>query len=149
MSSLTRLQKELRMMTNEPVANCSASIVNDNFYEWEAILIGPRDTPYENGIFKLKLHIPNDYPFKPPQVRFMTKIYHPNINSSGQICLDILKTQWSPSLTISKLLLSLLALMDQPNPDDPLVLEVARQMKTNRESYYQTARNWTLQYANE
>jgi len=148
MTTLTRLQKELRMMQTDPVPNCSASIVNDNLYEWDAILIGPHDTPYENGIFKLKINIPNDYPFKAPQVRFMTKIYHPNINSSGQICLDILKTQWSPSLTISKLLLSLLALMDQPNPDDPLVLEIARQMKSNRDAYYQTAKNWTLQYAN-
>lgn len=131
----------------DPPSNCSAGLVGESLYDWEATIIGPKDTPYEGGIFVVSVHIPCDYPFKPPLCRFKTKIYHPNINQTGQICLDILKTQWAPSLTISKVLLSLLILLDHPNPDDPLMPDVARMMKENIEEYKRTARNWTLMYA--
>lgn len=60
------------------------------------------DSPYQGGVFFLTIHFPTDYPFKPPKVAFTTRIYHPNINSNGSICLDILRSQWSPALTISK-----------------------------------------------
>jgi len=65
------------------------------------------DSPYSGGVFFLAIHFPTDYPFKPPKVNFTTRIYHPNINSNGSICLDILRDQWSPALTISKGTLSL------------------------------------------
>ena len=64
--------------------------------------MGPGDSPYAGGVFFVMIHFPPDYPFKPPKVQFQTKVYHPNINSQGSICLDILKEQWSPALTISK-----------------------------------------------
>jgi ubiquitin-conjugating enzyme E2 D/E len=147
MSSLKRLQKELEQLQKEPPENCSAGVIGDNLFEWEGVIIGPKDTPYEGGVFNLKIHIPSDYPFKPPACVFTTKIYHPNINSSGQICLDILKSQWAPSLTISKVLLSILALMDCPNPDDPLVSEIANLYKSNKKEYDRVAREWTINYA--
>ena len=64
--------------------------------------MGPGDSPYAGGVFFVMIHFPPDYPFKPPKVQFQTKVYHPNVNSQGSICLDILKEQWSPALTISK-----------------------------------------------
>ncbi|CAD0199965.1 unnamed protein product [Chrysodeixis includens] len=105
------------------------------------------DSPYQGGVFFLTIHFPTDYPFKPPKVAFTTRIYHPNINSNGSICLDILRSQWSPALTISKVLLSICSLLCDPNPDDPLVPEIARIYKTDREKYNELAREWTRKYA--
>lgn len=134
------------------------------------------DSPYQGGVFFLTIHFPTDYPFKPPKVAFTTRIYHPNINTNGSICLDILRSQWSPALTISKgeqptkssifhwkkklttfrllylffyytVLLSICSLLCDPNPDDPLVPEIARIYKTDREKYNELAREWTRKYA--
>ena len=109
--------------------------------------MGPEDSPYSGGVFFLNIVFPPDYPFKPPKVTFTTKIYHCNINSNGSICLDILKDQWSPALTISKVLLSISSLLTDANPDDPLVPEIANLYKNNRESHDNTAREWTQRYA--
>ncbi|XP_052540495.1 ubiquitin-conjugating enzyme E2 D2 isoform X3 [Tympanuchus pallidicinctus] len=103
-------------------------------FHWQATIMGPNDSPYQGGVFFLTIHFPTDYPFKPPKVAFTTRIYHPNINSNGSICLDILRSQWSPALTISKVLLSICSLLCDPNPDDPLVPEIARIYKTDREN---------------
>ncbi|XP_061054315.1 ubiquitin-conjugating enzyme E2 T-like isoform X3 [Eubalaena glacialis] len=108
---------------------------------------GPNDSPYQGGVFLLTIHFPTDYPFKPPKVAFTTKIYHPNITSNGSICLDILRSQWSPALTVSKALLSICSLLCDPSPDDPLVPETAHTDKANREKYNRLAREWTQKYA--
>ena len=109
--------------------------------------MGPEDSPYQGGVFFLNIQFPPDYPFQPPKVTFQTRIYHPNINSNGSICLDILKDQWSPALTISKVLLSISSLLTDPNPDDPLTPEIANIYKTNIDQYNNTAREWTQRYA--
>jgi len=147
MSDIKRLQKELNDMLKDDIPNLSAGPVNGNLFEWEAVIMGPIGTPYEGGVFNLNISIPTNYPFKPPIVIFKTKIYHPNINSSGSICLDILKTQWSPALTISKILLSICSLLSDPNPNDPLVPDIAKLLKESPDNYYQNAKEWTSLYA--
>uniref|UniRef100_A0A4W5LCI5 Ubiquitin-conjugating enzyme E2D 2 (UBC4/5 homolog, yeast) n=1 Tax=Hucho hucho TaxID=62062 RepID=A0A4W5LCI5_9TELE len=129
------------------ITQCSAGPVGDDMFHWQATIMGPNDSPYQGGVFFLTIHFPTDYPFKPPKVAFTTRIYHPNINSNGSICLDILRSQWSPALTISKVLLSICSLLCDPNPDDPLVPEIARIYKTDREKYNRIAREWTQKYA--
>ena len=148
--ALRRIQKELTDMQKDPPGGCSCGPESESsFYKWSGVIMGPADSPFAGGVFKLSIHFPSDYPFKPPKVNFDTRIYHPNVNSSGVICLDILKDQWSPALTISKVLLSILSLLTDPNPDDPLWPEVAHQYKTNRLAYDLTAREWTSLYAQE
>merc|ERR1711935_853047 len=145
--ALKRIQKELMDFERDPPENCSAGPTGQDLFTWQASIIGPSDSPYHSGIFFLTIHFPTDYPFKPPKVQFKTKIYHPNINSQGNICVDILQSLWSPVLTISKVLLSICSLLTEPNPDDPLVPEIAALYKKDRKKYYATARAWTDSYA--
>ncbi|CAA2983792.1 ubiquitin-conjugating enzyme E2 10-like [Olea europaea subsp. europaea] len=78
--------------------------VAQDMFHWQATIIGPNESPYAGGVFQVTIHFPPDYPFKPPKVAFRTKVFHPNINNNGNICLDILKDQWSPALTISNVI---------------------------------------------
>lgn len=136
-------------MQKTPPENCSAGPANDanDPYTWHATIIGPEGSPYHGGIFKLVINIPADYPFKAPKITFKTKIYHCNVNSNGSICLDILKDNWSPALTISKALLSICSLMDDPNPNDPLMPEIAALFVKDRAKHDANAREWTMEYA--
>ncbi|CAA0807088.1 Ubiquitin-conjugating enzyme E2 28 [Striga hermonthica] len=138
-----RILKELKDLQRDPPTSCSAGPVAEDMFHWQATIMGPPDSPYAGGVFLVAIHFPPDYPFKPPKVAFRTKVFHPNINSNGSICLDILKEQWSPALTISKVLLSICSLLTDPNPDDPLVPEIAHMYKTDRSKYETTARSWT------
>jgi ubiquitin-conjugating enzyme E2 D/E len=146
--ALRRLQKEYTDLQQDPPANCTAGpLSDDDYYTWEAMIFGPEASPFTGGVFRLTIRFPSDYPFKPPIVTFKTKIYHPNINAAGGICLDILKGQWSPALTISKVLLSILSLLTDANPADPLMPEIASIYKNNRAAYEEKAREWTALYA--
>ena len=145
--SLRRIQKELTDLRVDPPTNCSAGPIGDDMFRWEGVIMGPADSPYAGGVFKLNIQFPVDYPFKPPHLQFTTKIYHPNINAAGLICLDILKGQWSPALTISKVLLSITSLLTDPNPNDPLVPEIANLYKRDKAAYEMEARTWTPRYA--
>ncbi|XP_006513542.1 ubiquitin-conjugating enzyme E2 D1 isoform X2 [Mus musculus] len=115
------IQKELSDLQRDPPAHCSAGPVGDDLFHWQATIMGP--------------------------IAFTTKIYHPNINSNGSICLDILRSQWSPALTVSKVLLSICSLLCDPNPDDPLVPDIAQIYKSDKEKYNRHAREWTQKYA--
>ena len=148
MAALKRIQKELVDFNKDPPANCSAGPVNDSdMFHWQATIMGPGDSPYQGGVFFLNIHFPTDYPFKPPKCTFVTRIYHPNINSNGKICLDLLNDAWNPCLTISKLLLSISYLLTDPDPDGTLVPEIALIYQNNRDQYNRIAKEWTKKYA--
>lgn len=124
-------------ISQDPPANCSAAPHNNDLFvalrqhccsprltalwyrfQWVSTIAGPKASPYEGGVFYLDIRFPQDYPFRPPKVTFSTRIYHCNINSQGGICLDILKDNWSPALSISKVLLSISSLLTDPNPGE-------------------------------
>lgn len=109
---------------------------------------GPPNSPYEGGIFEVSIDIPDRYPFEPLKMKFITKVYHPNVSSqSGAICLDILKDAWSPVLTLKTTLVSLQSLLCSPEPNDPQDAEVAKVYLTDRATFERTARYWTETYA--
>jgi ubiquitin-conjugating enzyme E2 D/E len=145
--SAKRIQKELADITLHPPFNCSAGPKSDNIYEWVATIMGPPTSVYQGGIFFLDIIFPQEYPFKPPKITFRTRIYHCNIASNGAICLDILKDQWSPALTISKVLISICSLLTDANPDDPLVQSIAHQYVHARKEHDEAARDSTKRFA--
>ena len=109
-----RIVKETQRLLSEPAPGISATPYRDNLRYFNIIIAGPTGSPYESGIFKLELFLPEQYPMESPKVRFLTKIYHPNIDKLGRICLDILKDKWSPALQIRTVLLSIQALLSAP-----------------------------------
>lgn len=148
---MKRLEKELMDIQNqskESDAQVNAHMIGNDLTRWKGYIKGPMGTPYEDGNFVLDIIIPTEYPYVAPIVKFDTKIWHPNISSqTGVICLDILKNEWSPALTIRTALLSIQALLSSPEPDDPQDAEVARMYKDNYEAFVQTARMWVDMFA--
>jgi ubiquitin-conjugating enzyme E2 N len=132
---------------SEPAPGISAEPNEENLRYFKVMIMGPKESPYEGGVFRLELFLPEDYPMASPKVRFLTKIYHPNIDKLGRICLDILKDKWSPALQIRTVLLSIQALLSAPNPDDPLAENVAKHWKENEKDAIATAKEWTRQWA--
>lgn len=149
MGSKKRIMKELNDINKGISENISLGPKDgDNLYEWTAIINGPKDTPFEGGIFKLDIILPSNYPFKSPEIKFKTKMYHPNIDSEGNICLDILKDKWSPALSISSTLLSICSLLTDPNSKDPLNVNAADVYDNDKEKYNKKVRDYTRRYAN-
>ena len=151
MTALKRLTKELNEITQDPPSGCSAAPRDPaDMFAWLATITGPGESPYDGGVFVLNVAFPKDYPFRPPKITFNTKIFHPNVSrQGGEICLDILKDEWSPALTISRVLLSITSLLTDPNPEDPLDGDVASLYLDNRPEFERTARCWTERYAAE
>jgi len=142
-----RILKETQKLEKEPIVGIYAEPQKDNPRHFEVMIAGPKDSPYEGGLFKLQLYLPEDYPMVPPKVLFMTKIYHPNIDFLGKICLDILKTNWSPALQIRSVLLSIQLLLSEPNTADPLNEQVNAHWLKDKADAQNTAKEWTAKYA--
>ena len=146
--AVNRLKKELQRLKANPEDGIFTEPIDDkNIFYWRGVIIGPANSPYENGRFKLTIIAGSNYPFSPPKIKFETRIYHPNISGDGRICLDLLQKNWSPALTISKALLSIASLLNDPNPEDPLVFHVAQMDKHDRQQYDKIAQKWTQTYA--
>jgi ubiquitin-conjugating enzyme E2 D/E len=142
-----RILHEIKLLENEDKDNFNIFCELDNINNFKGYIRGPLNTPYENGKFYVTLNLPSDYPYNPPLLLFKTKIYHPNINENGAICLDILKDEWSPVLTISKLMHSIISLLSDPNPDDPLVESIAYELKNCPDIFNEKAKKYTEIYA--
>ncbi|RZC38800.1 ubiquitin-conjugating enzyme E2-22 kDa, partial [Asbolus verrucosus] len=131
-----RIRREFKeVIKSEEVAKCAIKVelLNDSYTELKGEITGPPDTAYEGGIFVLEIKVPETYPFNPPKVRFITKIWHPNISAAA--------------MTLRTVLLSLQALLSAAEPDDPQDAVVAKQFKENIEMFQMTARHWTNVYA--
>jgi ubiquitin-conjugating enzyme E2 N len=149
MSINQRIIKETKKLESDPIVGIYAIPVPENPRYFNVSISGPKDSPYEGGLFKLQLYLPEEYPMVPPKCLFMTKIYHPNIDFLGRICLDILKNNWSPALQIRAVLLSIQSLLNEPNTADPLNEKVNEHWLRDKKDAENTAREWTLKYASQ
>ncbi|KAI5404723.1 variant 2, Ubiquitin-conjugating enzyme E2 27 [Lathyrus oleraceus] len=143
MIDFSRVQKELVECRKDAAGSgIQVSPKSDNLVNLIGTIPGPTGTPYEGGVFQIEITIPDGYPFEPPKMKFTTKVCQ-----SGAICLDILKDQWSPALTLKTALLSVQALLSAPQPDDPQDAVVAQQYLKDYQTFVNTARYWTESFA--
>lgn len=151
MSFLRRLTVHYNDLQKNPPPLCHAEPKNpdENMACWIGYIEGPEGTPYAGGRFHLSINFPSDYPFKPPDIRFTTPIFHPNIGLDGQICLDLLHSQWSPVLGIRHLLISLCSLLSDPNPDHGLNEDALKCFRSDRTNYDAVVKERTRKYAME
>ena len=132
---IKRINKELKECQNN---NFKINLIDDDITKWILFFDGPSDTPYENFNFKLSIIFPIDYPFSPPDIRFLSKIFHPNISLDSIICLDILKYNWSPVLSMYKVIISLISLLSDPNTKSPLNDHAAKLYNSDIDLYNKT-----------
>ncbi|CAG9571100.1 unnamed protein product [Danaus chrysippus] len=149
-----RLSREIKNMKEKPVWGITCHPLKEDVYDvLQVKMAGPRGSPYEKGLFELIINIPDKYPFEPPQVKFVTPVYHPNIDKGGRICMNMLKMPtretegWLPTITIETLLISIQTLLANPNPDDPLMMEIAMEYKSDIDKFKENASKHTEQYA--
>lgn len=149
MSRAKRIAKELEDVKRDQLSGVTIDMAeDDDLSHLKGTFLGPPGTPYEGGLFEVDIKIPVEYPFKPPIMKFDTRIYHPNISSqTGAICLDILKDAWTPILTLKSSLISLQSLLQSPEPTDPQDAQVAKLYLTDPKKFAETAANWTKIYA--
>ena len=140
----SRIWSEWNQYWNEPLANVIIGMNNNDIRSWTATITGPQDTPYYGGLFFVRIEFPEDYPESPPKMKMMTPIYHMNIAEDGEICLNILKKGYSPSLSIGYMISSLIYLLGTPNPMDPLRGPLGYQYMERRAEYLEVARKHTL-----
>ncbi|KAH3684253.1 hypothetical protein WICPIJ_004773 [Wickerhamomyces pijperi] len=135
-----RLIRDLKRIQQDPPDGVSASPHADNVMIWNAIIIGPSDTPFEDGTFRLSITFDEEYPNKPPQVKFLSEMFHPNVYASGELCLDILQNRWSPTFDVSSILTSVQSLLNDPNTASPANVEAAQLYKDHSSMYAKRVR---------
>lgn len=145
--TMKRIHREIGDLKKEDPGAIVLAPTEENLYLWKGSIPGPEGSVYEGGVFNVEVVLPPDYPFTAPKAMFKTRIYHMNISEQGNICIDILKQNWSPALSLFKVMLSLSSLLTDPNPKDPLVPSIATQYTRNRQLHDTTARQWTQMYA--
>ncbi|KAI0746427.1 ubiquitin-conjugating enzyme/RWD-like protein [Daedaleopsis nitida] len=146
-TTLKRIHREIADIKKEDLGPIKLAPSDDDLFHWNATIPGPEGSVYEGGVFSVEISLAHDYPFSAPRVTFRTRIYHMNINDRGSICIDILKHNWSPALSLFKVILSLSSLLTDPNPKDPLVPQIATEYVRNRVQHDREARRWTEIYA--
>ena len=130
-----RLVRDFKRLQSDPPTGISGAPTESNIMLWHAVMFGPEDTPWEGGTFKLTLQFTEEYPNKAPTVKFVTKMFHPNIYADGSICLDILQNQWSPIYDVAAVLTSIQSLLCDPNPNSPANSEAATLFRDSVREY--------------
>ncbi|XP_004493279.1 ubiquitin-conjugating enzyme E2 22 [Cicer arietinum] len=140
---IKQLAKELKNLDETPPEGIKVVVNDDDFSTIYADIDGPAGTPYENGIFRMKLQLSRDFPHSPPKGFFLTKIFHPNIASNGEICVNTLKKDWNPSLGLRHVLIVVRCLLIEPFPESALNEQAGKLLLENYEEYARHARLYT------
>jgi peroxin-4 len=141
--------QEFKDISRSKLVGIALQPENDNIQVWKCVLDGPRDTPYEGGKFTMMLRVPPDYPLNAPEARFKTRIFHPNIHfKTGEVCLDILKTNWTPAWTLLSVCQAVLAMLSDPNADSPLNCDAGNLIRcSDMRGYNGLAKMYTIDFA--
>jgi len=144
-----RLNKEFKLLNDKPQDWRSVQLVGGNILAWRCTVIGPDDSPYAKGKFAFDFDIPSEYPFKPPKVKAVTRIYHPNVsNKDGSICLPVITPEnWRPQMKMEDVMMAIRQLLSEPGADHPLEAEIGEQMQKDPAAFRRTAAEWTAKYA--
>lgn len=146
MQRSSRLKREFERLRQNPTEGISCYPKSDSFDSFTATIMGPSGSPYSGHVFQLSIDISEQYPFEPPRITFQTPIYHPNIDNKGRICMDLLnmppKGSWRPTIGLKNLLDAVLCLLGNPNPDDPLMAEIAHEYKFFRQTFERNVRKF-------
>ena len=147
MNTERRIAAEIRNLQKEQPPGICVTVNPENMHHFFVTIDGPHNTPYEGGKFKLELFLTDKYPLDPPKAHMLTKIYHPNFDKLGRICLDILKTEWTPIMNIETTVLSIQSLMCEPCLEDPLDTTICQHFSEDRKGAEERAREWTREFA--
>ncbi|KAJ1650954.1 Ubiquitin-conjugating enzyme E2 4 [Dispira simplex] len=140
---------EYATLNEKPVSGFQVDLVNDTITDWKVTMTGQPDSPYAQGRFVIRVEFPSGYPFKPPKVRFETRIYHPNVDyESGVICVNAIRDEvWKPTVKMVDILQEIASLIATPNLDTPLIPSAAELYRSNPEAYFEKAKEWAAMYA--
>ncbi|TIA71137.1 hypothetical protein E3P92_02778 [Wallemia ichthyophaga] len=139
-ASRRRLIRDFKRLSSDPPGGVSGAPCGDNIMIWNAVIFGPGETPFEDGTFRLLLTFDEQYPNKPPSVKFLSKMFHPNVYANGELCLDILQNRWSPTYDVAAVLTSIQSLLHDPNPNSPANSEAASLYSNNMKEYIRRVR---------
>lgn len=147
--ALLRLKNEFNALSKDPICNSTVILENeDNLFNWIVVMQGPDGTPYEGGIFKIQIKFPDNYPFKHPDVKFATTVYHPNIKlDTGEICQDVFASGWAPTQKVQDILEKLVSMLREPSTSSPLESDICNEYVNDRVKFNKNAREYTLKYA--
>ena len=144
------LKKELENLRNEPIYSCGVTVglINgpNDLFHWRITMIGPKNTPYENGLFQIIADFPPNYPKKGPKMRFTNKMFHCNVSAKGEICISTL-TEWKEGTTMTEVLPLIFALFFMQNPESPFDKNIANLYQTTKAEFDKKAREYTKKYA--
>ncbi|XP_011495672.1 PREDICTED: ubiquitin-conjugating enzyme E2 T-like [Ceratosolen solmsi marchali] len=149
MQKSQRLNREIKRLLEHPPEGISC-YTSDKLNYLSVNIIGPHGSLFAGSLFKLDLEIPSRYPFVPPRLKFVTPVYHPNIDTQGRICMDLLKMPpnggWRPTISLENLIVAVQSLLCNPNPDDPLMVDIAEEYRFNKKEYERKAKKLLLEY---
>ena len=147
--SIKRLENELKSLQKTPAFNSTVLLEKeDSLNKWLILMQGPSDSPYEAGVFKIEFKFPDNYPFKAPEVKFLTSVYHPNIKlETGDICQDIFASGWAPTQKVTNILEKLVSMLKEPATNNPLENEICNEYMNNRNQFDLKAREHTIKHA--